>query len=69
MIRKPERYEAIVFYIIEPEPPTRKDESILVTQVIGKAEIQPGARLLRSENWSPALRDRRRRFLVKPGVV
>lgn len=40
--------EAIVFYIIEPEPPTRKDESVLVTQVIGKAEIQPGARLLRS---------------------
>lgn len=40
--------EKIVFYIIEPEPPLLRDETVLVTQVAGRAEIQPGNRLLHS---------------------
>lgn len=40
--------EKILFSVLEPEPPSRRDEAVLVTQVTGRAEIQPGARLLRS---------------------
>lgn len=40
--------ESLVFYIIEPEPAARRDESFLVTQVTGGVEVQPGARLLRA---------------------
>lgn len=40
--------EKIIFSITEQAPPSRKDEAVMVTQITGRAEIQPSGLVLRS---------------------